>query len=209
MIATDRTDVAIVLASGPRPDVDAWVAASVVPVTVVPLERWTAVVGRGPSRAEAPYDDGRLVLAARSLGPKAGPGLGFFVVDGRAVITAHAGGRRRAVRWVVWAPDVGLLRPPGLDLAGPGEIVSVAGRPASVRDELVDLLHEVRVRPERMLQAVMATLELPGIRLVEDPGHAERLPGAVTHEPDPRQVGWFDDAVKDTVRLRRELGALP
>lgn len=208
MSATDPNAVAIVLAAGTRSDVDTWARASVLPVTVVPLGSWTAVVGRGPSQVEAPYDDGRVVLAARSLGAKAGPALGFFVIDGRAVLTLHPAGRRKAVRWVVWAPEVGLLRPPGLDLAGPGEIVSVAGRPPSVRDELVELLHEVRVRPERMLQAVMATLELPGARLVEDPARAEQLPGAVTYEPDPKQVGWFDDAVKDTVRLRRELGAL-
>lgn len=209
MSAPDQTDVAIVLASGTRLDVDTWVQASVVPVTVVPLDPWTAVVGRGRSQAGAPYDDGGLVLAARSLGAKAGPGLGFFVLDGRAVITVHDGGRRRAVRWVVWAPDVGLLRPPGLDLAGPGEIVAVAGCPPSARDELVELLHETRVRPHRMLQTVMATLELPGTRLVEEPAHADRLPHVVHHAPDPRQVGWFDDAVRDTVRLRRELGALP
>lgn len=208
MSAPDPTDVAIVLAAGARPEVDAWVGASVMPVTVVPLAPWTAVVGRGPSRTVAPYDDGRLVLAARALGPKAGPGLGFFVIDGRAVVTVHAPGRRRAVRWVVWAPEIGLLRPPGLDLAGPGEMVSVAGCQPTVRDELVELLHEVRVRPERMLQAIMATLELPGTRLVEHPELAAELPGAVEHQPDPRHVGWFDDAVKDSVRLRRELGAL-
>lgn len=208
MTAPAPTDVAIVLAAGALPEVQAWVRASVVPVTVAPLDPWTAVVGRGPSRAEAPYDDGRLLLAARSLGPQAGPGLGFFVIDGRAVVTVHPGGRRKGVRWVVWAPDVGLLRPPGLDLAGPGEIVAVARCARSVRDELVELLHEVRVRPERMLQAVMAILGLPGARLVKDPASAQTLAGAVPHDPDPRQVGWFDDAVKDTVRLRRELGAL-
>ena len=126
----------------------------------------------------------------------------------RVTVTVHAPGRRRAVRWVVWAPELGLLRPPGLDLAGPGEMVSVAGCQPTVRDELVELLHEVRVRPERMLQAIMATLELPGTRLVEHPELAGELPGAVQHQPDPRHVGWFDDAVKDSVRLRRELGAL-
>jgi hypothetical protein len=207
--APDQTDVAIVLAAGARAEVDAWAQASVLPVTVVPLDRWTAVVGRGRSQAGAPYDDGALVLAARALGTRAGPGLGFFVLDGRAVITVHPAGRRRALRWVVWAPDAGLLRPPGIDLAGPGELVEVAGCAPSVREELIELLHETRVRPHRMLQAVMATLELPGTRLVEEPEHADGLPQVVHHAPDPRQVGWFDDAVKDTVRLRRELGALP
>lgn len=208
MTSTPRPDAALVLAAGARAEVDTWAASGVVPVTVVPLGGWVGVVGAGPSRAEVPYDDGGLVLAARALG-RAGPGLGFFELQGRAVVTVHAPGRRRGVGWVVWEPEVGLLRPPGLELAGPGEVVRLAGCGAGVRDELVELLHETRVRPATMLQAVMATLQLPGTRLVEQPQQASTLEGAVSHEPDPRQVGWFDDAVTDSVRLRRELGALP
>lgn len=209
MTRTEPPQAALVLAAGPRQEVDSWVLGGVVPVTAVPLEGWIGVVGRGPAHAEEPYADGALMLAARALGPKAGPGLGFFEIDGRAVITLHAPGRRKGPRWVVWEPDVGLLRPPGLELAGPGQLAGVAGAAPSVRDELVELLHETRVRPARMLRAVMATLSLPGGRLVEDPGHVDTLPGAVDHRPDERQVGWFDDAVRDSVRLRRELGGLP
>lgn len=209
MSATHPAQAAVVLAAGARPEVARWVAGSVVPVTLAPLEAWTAVVARGEARAGAPYDDGALLLAARALSVRAGPGLGFFVIDGRAVITVHPASRRRIVRWVVWDPEAGLLRPPGLDLAGPAEVVSTAGCSPPVRDELVDLLHELRVRPTRMLQAVMATLRLPGTRLVEDPAHAESMKGAVDHVPDDKQVEWFDDAVRDSVRLRRELGALP
>lgn len=208
MTPVDHAPAALVLAAGARPDVDTWAASGVVPVTVVPLSGWVGVVGGGPSRADAPYDDGQLVLAARALG-KAGPGLGFFEIDGRAVITVHAPGRRRGVGWVVWEPEAGLLRPPGLELAGPGEIVTLAGCGSEVRDELVDLLHERQVRPARMLTAVMATLSLPGTRLVEQPAHVRTREGAVPHEPDEAQVRYFDDAVRDSVRLRRELGALP
>lgn len=197
------------LVAGLRPEVDAWVAGSVVPLTLAPLGTWTALVAGGPSQASPPYDDGALVLASRPLPAKAGPGLGFFEIEGRAVITVHSGGRSRSVRWVVWEPETGLLRPPGLELAGPTELVSVAGAAATVRDELVDLLHETRVLPGRMLQAVMATLGLPATRLVLEPARAQTLEGAVQHVPDPRQVEWFDSAVHDSVRLRRELGALP
>ncbi|WP_298752787.1 hypothetical protein [uncultured Serinicoccus sp.] len=207
-VTTSGRSQGLVLASGPRHEVDAWVGASIVPVTVVPLQGWVAVVTRGPSRAGPPYEDGGLLSACRALSAKAAPGLGFFEVDGRALVTLHQPGRRRRVRWVVWEPEKGLLRPPGLDLAGPAEIVGLAGAAPAVRDELVDLLHETRVRPARMLQAVMATLGLPGTRLVEDPAHADALPGAVRSEPDPQQVGWFQDAVRDSVRLRRELGVL-
>lgn len=209
MTRTERSQAALVLAAGPRREVISWVGGGVVPVTVVRLDGWVGVVARGGARTGEPYDDGPLMLAARALSPRAGPGLGFFEVDGRAVITVHAPGRRKGPRWVVWEPDVGLLRPPGLELAGPAEVVSLAGAGPEVRDELVELLHETRVRPARMLLAVMATLGLPGTRLVEDPGRVDTLPGATDHEPDPRQVGWFEDAVRDSVRLRRELGGLP
>lgn len=199
----------LVLASGPRPEVDAWVVSSVVPVAVVPQERWTAVVATGESRAEAPYDDGALVLASRALPAKAAPGIGFFEIDGRAVVTVHLPGRRREVRWVVWQPDTGLTRPPGLPLAGPAEVVRAAAADPQARDELVELLHETGVRPARMLQAVMATLGLPFARLVERPSRVDQLEGARRHTPDPRQVGWFDDAVRDSVQLRHELGVTP
>lgn len=198
----------LMLLAGSRREVDLWVARHVAPLVVAPVEGWTLVVAAGSSRVNAPYDDAATVLAARPVAAKVGPALGFFEIEGRAVMTVHSGGRRRTPTWVVWEQDVGLLRPPGLDLAGPAEVVRVAGRPSSTRDELVDLLHETQARPVMMLQAVMATLELPGTRCLAEPGRAAELPGAQLHEPDARQVGWFEDSVADSVRLRRELGVL-
>lgn len=199
--------VGMLLTRGTRTDLDSWVARSVVPVVVATLESWTAVVARGASRVGAPYDDGATVLAARALAARAGPGLGFFEIGGRAVVTVHAPGSRR-VRWVVWEPEHGLVTPPGLEMAGPVEMLGVAQAPPELRDELVDLLHETRSRPVTMLQAIMSTLGLPGARILARPGSAASLPEAVEHVPDERQVSWFQDAVTDSVRLRRELGAI-
>ena len=199
---------ALLLLAGPRDRVRDWVSRSVVPLVMAPADRWTVTVAVGGPRTGPPYDDGALLLAGRPVPPRAGPALGFFEVGGRAVITVHAGGRRRGPGWVVWEPGVGLVRPPGLDLAGPGEIVRIAGCAPRTREELVDLLHETRPRPVTMLQAVMATLALPGPRLLQDPARSAELPGAVRHDPSLRQVSWFEDAVADSVRLRRELGVL-
>ncbi len=204
----DVIPTGVLLLGGGAREVDAWVERHVAPLVVAPVEGWTLVVAGGPSHVGAPYDDAATVLAARPVPAKAGPALGFFEIDGRAVVTVHAGGRRRTPMWVVWEPEVGLLRPPGLDLAGPAELVRVAGRPAAVRVELVDLLHETQTRPVTMLQAVMATLELPGRRYLHDPAPASDLPAARSHEPYARQLGWFEDSVADSVRLRRELGVL-
>ncbi|GAA5157076.1 hypothetical protein [Ornithinimicrobium tianjinense] len=199
----------LVLLRGAREEIDEWVARAVVPLVVVPAGRWRLAVLSGPTSVAPPYDDGALLLAGRPVTPKAGPSLGFFEIDGRAVITVQGAARRRTPAWVVWEPDVGLLRPPGLDLAGPAELVRVAGAAGSVRDELVDLLHETRSRPVTMLQAVLATLDLPGARLLGDPRLAAGMDGAVRHEPQGREVLRFEDSVADSVRLRRELGALP
>lgn len=198
-----------VLLRGAVPAVEAWVVSSVVPLIVAPARPWTVVLGAGPTAVGSPYDDALMLLAARRVPDKAGPALGFFEVDGRALITAHAPGRRDRPSWVVWEPEIGLLRPPGLPLAGPAELASLAGAPAEVRDELVELLHETRTTPRTMLQAVMATLGLPAARVLADPRTAVDLPGAVHRPASARQVAYFDDAVADSVRLRRELGALP
>lgn len=199
----------LVLLRGEREEVREWAARTVVPIVLAPAGPWTLAVAVGEAHVGAPYDDAALLLAARPVPTEAGPALGFFEVDGRAVLTVRTGGRRRSAGWVVWEPGVGLLRPPGLPLAGPAEVARVAGVEPQVRDELVDLLHETRSRTLTMLQAVMATLSLPGARLLAEPSHAQTLPGAVRHEPDPREVERFEDGVADSVRLRRELGALP
>ncbi|MGC5586078.1 hypothetical protein [Ornithinimicrobium sp. W1665] len=206
--ASATLPTALLLLGGPRERVADWVGRSVVPLVWAPAGRWSLVVAVGGTRTGPPYDDGALLLAGRPVPGRTGPALGFFEVGGRAVVTLHTAGRRRGPGWVVWEPEVGLVRPPGLDLAGPGEIVRAAGCPARSREELVDLLHETRPRPVTMLQAVMATLGLPGPRLLQDPARAEDLPGAARHEPSGRQVTWFEDAVADSVRLRRELGVL-
>lgn len=200
----------LVLLGGARTEVEAWVARTVVPVVVAPAAGWTIVALAGPTQVGAPYDDATTLLAGRPVPAKAAPALGFFVIDGRAVITAHTPtGRGKGPRWVVWEPDLGLLRPPGLELAGPAEITRLARCPVEVRDELVDLLHETRSRPITMVQAVMATLSLPGARLIAEPAMASSLPGATAHQPARKELGYFEDAVADSVRLRRELGALP
>lgn len=206
-----RQDVprGLVLLRGAQEEVAGWAARTVVPVVVAPAAPWTVAVVAGEAPVGPPYDQPALLLAGRPVPAKAGPAMGFFEVEGRAVITLQGTGRRRTPRWVVWEPEVGLLRPPGLELAGPAEMVRVAGAAPEVRDELVDLLHETRSRPLRMLQAVMATLSLPMARLLAEPERAGALEGAVRYEPLGREVDRFEDGVADSVRLRRELGALP
>lgn len=194
----------LLLLRGPLPEVTTWVRKGVVPATVVPMDGWTAVLPESRSFAEPPYADGTVLLASRPVPRKLGPALGFWVVGARAMITVQTRGRGGA-RWVVWEPERGIVVPPGLPQAGPVTLQRVAG--GGSRRELVEILHELYVQPDRLLAAVVAVLGLPGARLMVDASGAAALPGAVSVLPAPREVGYFNDAVRDAVKLRQELEA--
>lgn len=194
----------LLLLRGAPPQVSDWARRGVVPVTVAPLEGWTAVLPNGASRAGAPYDDALTLLAARRVPAKLGPALGFFAIRGRGVITVQSGALRRGVRWVLWDPDRGVLRPPDLACAPPPMLLRVAG--GGDRRELIEILGERHLAPHRLLAAVTAVLGLPGGRLLIDRAEVDRIDGAIDREPLDREVGYFEDAVRDSVQLRSELG---
>ncbi len=194
----------LLLSRAPFEEVMAWAAKSVVPVVVAPLQGRTVLVPRGRPAVGAPYDDAATLCAARPAPQKLAPTIGCWVIDERAVITVQSGHWRRQVRWVVWDPERGVLRPPGVEIATPQQVVAAAG--GGSRPELTSMLAERHHPPARMLTAVLAVLGLPGAELLLDPHAAEDLAGARVHEPDPKEVAYFEDAVKDAVLLRRELG---
>lgn len=185
-------------------DVDAWAAKSVVPVTVHRIGLHTVLVPRGRSAVGAPYDDAAMMCAARPAPTKLAPAIGFWVIDDRAVITVQSAHWRRRIRWVIWEPEVGMVRPPGVDIASPQQVLAAAG--GGRRDELVDMLLERHHPPQRMLAAVANVLGLPGAEVLLDPEHAQSWEGTHDHEPVEREVHFFEDAVKDAVALRHELG---
>lgn len=196
----------LLLLRGSPADVSAWARRGVVPVTVGRLEGWTALLPRGHgSLAAPPYDRALPLLAARPVPARLGPALGFWSIGERGVITVQVG-RRSRVRWVVWEREHGVVRPEGLLTATPGDLLRAAK--GGSRAELVEILSERHIAPERILAAAVAVLGLPGARLLVSPHERESLlPGAVERDPDEQQVRWFDDAVRDSVRLRQELEA--
>lgn len=192
----------LLLLRGPVSEVSAWLRKGVVPATIVPVDGWTAVLPEARAYTDPPYADGMLLLAGRRVPRNLGPALGFWVIDGRAVITAQTKGRRD-IRWVVWEPEVGIVSPPGLPSAGPITLQRLAG--GGSRSELVEILRELYVQPDRLMAAVVSVLGLPGAKLLVDSGGAEGLPEAVSVLPAPKEIGYFNDAVHDAVRLRQEL----
>lgn len=194
----------LLLLRGHLPEVASWVRRGVVPATVAPLQGWTAVVPEVRSLADPPYTDGGLLMAGRFVPRKLGPALGFWVVDGRALITVQTKGRG-GIRYVVWEPERGLVTPPGLTIAGPVTLQRIAR--GGNRAELVEILRELYVQPDRLLAAVVSVLGLPGARMLVDPAKAQTADGAQSVLPAPKEVGYFNDAVRDAVALRQELEA--
>ena len=190
-----------------------WAARGVVPLHVIPLPGWTAVLPAGESRAAAPYDACLPILAARPMPHRMRPALGFFVMDGMGVVSVRHRGRSSA-RFVVWAPGSGLMRSPGLAVAAPADLVRVAGgrgRRGPDRDEaqaeVRALLRSPQGTPKELLHRVLAVLGLPGRRLLDGADPAESAPGAVTVEPDRRTVERLDRTAHEEISLRTELGS--
>lgn len=195
----------LLICAGPVEEVAAWAARGVVPVVVAPLGDRTVLVPQDRPAVGAPYDDAATLCAARPAPVRAAPTLGCWLIGERAVLTVQSRHRSRQVCWVVWDPERGVLRPPGIERATPRQVIAAAG--GGSRAELTAMLAERHHPPVRLLQAVLEILALPGAGLLAEPRAAHDLPGAHALHPDQREVGYFEDAVRDAVLLRRELGA--
>ena len=189
-----------------------WAARGVLPLHVIPLSGWTAILPAGKSLAAAPYDECLPVLAARPMPHRLRPALGFFVIEGRAVVSVRPGGLRSAARFVVWESGSGLLRSPGLPVATPVDLVRSAGaaagrggrgRPVA---ELRDLLRAPGGAPQELLRRAMGVLDLPGRGLLLGRDRVGESDGAVLVRPDRRNVRRFDQTAHEEHTLRTELG---
>ena len=161
------------------------------------------VPAEGRSRARAPYDDALTVLASRSVPVRLRPALGFFEIDGRAVVTVTGRGWRAQPRWVVWQPGMGVVRASGLQQAGPDVLVSAAraggAERASSPAEVAGLLTDPRGDASGVVTELLRLLALP--RWPE--GHDGRLV-----EPRAQAVERFDARAAEEARHRREMEGL-
>jgi hypothetical protein len=186
--------------------VSKWAASGVVPLRVIPLDGWTAALPAGESRAAAPYDACLPMLAARRVPGRLRAALGFFVIDGKAVITVQPRGLRAQARFVGWEPESGVMRSPGLPVARPQDLQRAARRPGPrAARALRDLLRSPGDDARSLLAAAMVTLDLPGGELLGAAPSAG-IAGSFVVEPAPRAVSGFDSAAQDEIALRAELG---
>jgi hypothetical protein len=195
----------LLLRGEPQPVV-AWAQRGLMPVHIVPLQGWTAVVPAGPSRAMPPYDDSLKTLAGRPVPSRLRSAIGLFAVDGNAVITTHPSGWRATQRWFVWSPRQGVVQPQQLVAGRPADLIAAAGTHEKgarslVRDILVDGGGDAR----GLLSDLLDLLALPGADLLDGGQDPVTVPGSVRVEPDEQQVARFEKIVTDEARNRAEL----
>ena len=190
-----------------RPDaVATWARRGLLPVHVVPLEGWTAVLPAGPSRAMPPYDDTLKALAGRPVASRLRSAIGLFAVDGNAVVTVHPCGWRAIPRWFVWSPGHGVMRPRHLAAGRPADLVMAAGtRDAAARREVLDLLVDGGGDAQSVLRDLLAVLSLPGADLLDGGREPAAAQGSSLVEPDERHLARFERIMTDQARHRAEL----
>ena len=191
----------LLLVSGEPGPVSAWLRRGLVACQVVPLGAWTAVLPtERRSRAEPPYDDAVALLAARPVPRRMRGALGFFTVDGRAVVTAQGPGWRDAVRWLVWEPGSGVVRAPHLELASPADLLAAAARAGDAR-AVTQVVTQRNGSADRVITDLLDVLGLPGSDLV---GPGVGLRGQVV-APTAQAVARFDARMAEQARHRFEL----
>jgi hypothetical protein len=191
----------LLLVSGEQGPVTAWLRRGLGACQVIPLGGWTAVLPiERSSRAEPPYDDAVTLLAARPVPRRLRGALGFFTVDGRAVVTAQAPGWRGVVRWLLWEPGVGVVRTATLELARPTDLVAAAGRSGGER-AVAELVAGRGGSADRVITDLLSVLGLPGAELV---GPEVGLRGQVV-APTAQAVARFDARMAEQARHRTEL----
>ena len=195
----------LLLQGGPDP-VASWAQRGLMPVYVVPFEGWTAVLPAGPSQASPPYDDTLKTLAGRPVPSRLRSAIGLFVVDGKAMISAHPCGWRAVQRWFVWSPGEGVLQPRQLVAGRPADLVGAAGtRDRTARRRVRDRLVDAAGDAPGLLRELLAVLGLPGSDLFDGGQDPAVVPGATKVEPGEQHVARFERTISDEARHKAEL----
>jgi hypothetical protein len=195
----------LLLQGGPDP-VSTWAQRGLMPVHVVPLDGWTAVLPAGPSLAMPPYDDTVKTLAGRPVPSRLRSAIGLFAVDGNAVISTHLSGLRTTRRWFVWAPGEGVVQPWQLAAGRPADLIAAAGtHERGARSLVRDILVDGGGDAPGLLSDLLDLLALPGADLLDGVQDPVTVPCCTTVEPGEQYVARFEKIVTDEARYRAEL----
>jgi hypothetical protein len=190
-----------------KPDpVASWAQRGLMPVHVVPLWGWTAVLPAGPSQASPPYDDTLKTLAGRPVPSRLRSAIGLFAVDGNAVISTQTSGWRARQRWFVWSPGEGVVQPQQLVAGRPADLIAAAGTHEKGARSLVrDILVDGGGDAPGLLDDLLDLLALPGSELLNGAQDPFTVPGATVVEPGEQHVARFERIITDEARHRAEL----
>jgi hypothetical protein len=195
----------LLLQGEPQP-VASWAERGLMPVHIVPLEGWTAVLPAGPSYALPPYDDTLKTLAGRPVPSRLRSAIGLFAVDGNAVISAHTSGWRSAQKWFVWSPGEGVVQPQQLKAGRPADLISAAGtHERGARSLVRDILVDGGGDAPGLLDDLLDLLALPGAELLNGGQDPVTVPGSTMVEPGEQHVARFEKLISDEARHRAEL----
>ena len=196
----------MLLLRGEPDPVASWAQRGLMPVHVVPLWGWTAVLPAGPSQAMPPYDDMLKTLAGRPVPSRLRSAIGLFAVDGNAVIIAHASGWRARQRWFVWSPGEGVVQPRQLVAGRPADLIAASGTHEKGARSLVrDILIDGGGDAPGLLSDLLDLLALPGADLLDGSRDPFSAPGSTLVEPGEEHVARFERIVTDEARHRAEL----
>lgn len=196
----------MLLLRGKQEAVATWASHGLVPVHVLPLEGWTAVLPAGPSRAMPPYDDTLKALAGRPVASRLRAAIGLFAVDGNAVVTVHPYGWRAIQRWFVWSPGQGVVRTRRLAAGRPADLTAAAGiRERAARRGVLDQLVDGSGDAPGLLVNLLALLSLPGSDLLQGLRDPAVSLGSTLVEPSKGHVARFERVVHDQALHRAEL----
>ncbi|MDE9367482.1 hypothetical protein PZ938_17815 [Luteipulveratus sp. YIM 133132] len=203
MTATASTLPGLLLLQGEPRRVGSWVARGTVPAYVLPVGGWTAVVAAGESAAKAPYDDGLTMLANRPVPHGFRGSVGFFSIDGRAVVVVQRRGWRTIPRWLVWEPGHGAQRVHGLSPLRSSDLLDVVGVAPEETQTLRSLLRSTEGESLDLLRDLIDALALPAGRMLSGSG-VPTQPDATLVTPGERDVARFERVVGEDRAIRAE-----
>jgi hypothetical protein len=196
----------MLLLRGKPASVATWARRGLVPVHVVPLEGWTAVLPAGPSQAMPPYDDTLKALAGRPVASRLRTAIGLFAIDGKAVITVHPPGWRAIQKWFVWSPGQGVVQARPLVAGRPVDLLAAAGvHDGAARRGVRDLLLQGRGDARGVLGELLVLLALPGSELLLGEHDLAAPQNSTMVEPREQHVARFERIISIEAHHRVEL----
>jgi len=185
----------LLLIRAPLDGVRRWAQRGLVAARLTPLGSWVGVqAAEDTSRAADPYAEALPALAARPVGSRLRPAIGFFDTGDHGVVTVHAPGWQTEHRWLFWSVETGPTQPAHLATARITDLVAAVGVSGPARaGDIRSAVGADAATPRAWLLGVHDALGLPGASLLRTGGAGS---GPLV-EPSPGTIRSFDAIVAE------------